>query len=182
MTRRVGLLSTMLLILNAPCVLALDHGSVRIALNAGIAASTAPEEYGGLMVLPGTGLAVGGGVGRALVGPVLGVADASYFRVGPGQFMGRTFYTDPIMEPSSALTAMVGLELAERDQASLAPFVSGAFGVGHVLIGDMNGNQGGAMLTERPRPMTAPAFAFGVGLRTPATPSGLRATLGIRWV
>ncbi len=183
MRRRVAALGTILVLFDASCALAHEHGSIRIALNSGIAASTASEEYGGLMVLPGKAIAVGGGFAIALAGPLWGIGDVSYFRIGSGQFWGRTFGMDPSMDRSAAVTAMGGVELAARDQDRLAPFVLGSLGVGHVSIGDMITNQGtGAAWSESTKPMTAPAFALGFGLRTAATSSGLNASFGIRWV
>jgi hypothetical protein len=172
-----------ILLVNAPGALALGNGSIRIALNSGVGVSSAAEEYGGLMVLPAMALTIGGGVATPLVGNVWGVEDVSYFRVGRGQFTGGTTWTDPIMEPSSAITAMVSLELADREQEQLAPFVSGSLGVGRVSIGDMKVNRmSGPSITERTKPMTAPVFTMGVGLRTAPSSSKLNMSFGIRWV
>lgn len=184
MTRDITVLSTLLFLLHAPCALALEHGSIRVAWSTGIAASTAAEEYGGLMMLPGSAFAVGGGVARALGGPVWAVADVDYFRVGPGEFMGRTSnFVYPSMHRSHAVSAMAGLELAGRDQSGPVPFVSGAFGVGRVAIGEMNIYPGSrTTVIERTETRTAPAFGLGFGVRTAASPSGVRATFGVRWV
>src|SRR5437867_1174088 len=100
-----------------------------MALNTGIGGSTASEEYGGLMVLPKGVFTLGGVIAAQVAGPVSGLVDVSFFRLGRGQFVGRTTWTDPIMEPSNAATAMIGLELADPDREGAAPFVSGSVGL-----------------------------------------------------
>jgi len=160
-------------------------------LNSGVGLSPVRQYYGeGSMGsvrsvrLPSASLAMEGGLLRKLAPSISGILDLGYYRFGEGESMDGWADLIPTVEPSTVLTSMVGLKFEVNNLDGPDPFLTSSVGLGHVMVGDMNVDYLGGKPSARipGARMTALAFAIGAGLRMGASTSGVRPSVGFRWV
>ncbi len=153
-------------------------GATLAYLNCGLGLSPVPQHYNGSVRLPSTSFAMQGGIARRLSPSVCGSLDLEYFRFGEGASMDAWAGTIPVVESSTALTAMVGLRF-EAKKDGVAPFLVSSAGVGHVMVGDFKFEPGRTIPGAR---FTAPAFAIGAGVRMGSSTSRVRPSVGMHWL